>query len=77
MLDVVEGMYKYRSWPLDALATQLTADHVAKASLATVKKLNAGLPTPFSTYLTRIDLTEFPLKLGEPSGTGSERSANQ
>lgn len=77
MLDVIEGMYKYRSWPLDALATQLTDEQVAKASLATVKKLNAGLPTPFSTYLTRIDLTDFPLKLGEPVGAGSEPSANQ
>ena len=60
MLDIMEGLVKYRGWSLEAIAAQLQQDGVPKASLEYVKKLNSGHPTPFSTYLKHIDLTEFP-----------------
>jgi hypothetical protein len=77
MLDVMEGMVKYHDRSLEAVAAQLKEDRVSKASLEYVKKLSSGQPTPFSTYLKNIDLTEFPVKLCETDGTGSEPSENR
>lgn len=79
MLDVMEGMVQLRQeeqgsrkWTLAAMASEFERKKVPNASYEYLKKLNAVHPTPFSTYLKHIDLTEFPMALAETTGTGSE-----